>query len=197
MDATCKINRGSGAGGFYCRVTWENVRCLAKMSPAEEKLIRGKTSKSMKTNCPLLSVDIVVFTPLRDVTVLIERRNPPLGYALPGGMVDRGERLWEAAKRELREEVGLTGYGYNFIGFWDDPKRDKRDHIISAGFTCSADMLPIKGMDDAKTAMWVNIERIFRGEFKLVIDHFEILQKACISMGLGKYLNTWISEGKL
>ena len=84
--------------------------------------------------------------------VLIERRNPPPGWALPGGFVDYGETLEEAAVREAREEtsldVGLVGQ----LGAYSDPSRDPRFHTISTVFLARASGDP-EGADDARRAI--------------------------------------------
>lgn len=147
----------------------------------------------LKTNCPLVAVDVVVFSLLKDLVLLIERKNPPLGHALPGGFVEKGEWLWQTARRELKEETGLEGKGLDPhpIGIWQDPKRDKRDHIISVGFVCISKMLPVKGMDDAKKAEWWNLERVMNGEVNLVVDHMDILIKACRKYNLDEYIEIY------
>ena len=83
---------------------------------------------------PLLTVDIIiemVDRPGRPV-VLIERRNPPPGWALPGGFVDVGETLEQAAVREAREETSLEVALKTLLGNYSDPARDARGHTVSA-----------------------------------------------------------------
>ena len=100
---------------------------------------------------PLLTVDVIIELtdrPGRPV-VLIERRNEPLGWALPGGFVDRGETLEQAACREAKEETGLNVQLQVLLGCYSDPKRDPRGHTASAVYIGEAVGTPV-AQDDAK-----------------------------------------------
>ncbi|NIR60434.1 MAG: NUDIX hydrolase [Gammaproteobacteria bacterium] len=99
---------------------------------------------------PLLTVDVVIELadrPRRPI-VLIERGRPPAGWALPGGFVDLGESLWEAARREAREETALDVDLRALLGCYSDPARDPRGHTVSAVFVGSARGRP-EARDDA------------------------------------------------
>lgn len=100
---------------------------------------------------PLLAVDVVI--ELADQPghplLLIERRNEPLGWALPGGFVDVGETLEQAAVREALEETGLKIELSGLLGCYSDPARDTRGHTVSAVFTAHASGTPCAG-DDAR-----------------------------------------------
>ena len=99
---------------------------------------------------PLLTVDIVIEMadrPGRPV-VLIERRHPPHGWALPGGFVDVGERLEQAAVREAREETSLDVELVDLLGCYSDPARDPRGHTVSAVYGARARGAP-RAADDA------------------------------------------------
>jgi ADP-ribose pyrophosphatase YjhB (NUDIX family) len=109
---------------------------------------------------PKVAVDIVVVCD-RELLV-IERKNPPLGFALPGGFVDPGETLFEAAKRECVEEthIYVNEQQVKPIGYLDDPKRDPRMHVISFGFIVYVDEYEKKKAradDDAKSLKWVDL----------------------------------------
>ncbi len=99
---------------------------------------------------PLLAVDIIIqLGGHRSRIVLIERRNPPLGWALPGGFVDIGEMLETAAVREAKEETGLDITLECLLGCYSDPNRDPRGHTVSVVYVASATGEP-SAADDAK-----------------------------------------------
>ena len=98
---------------------------------------------------PVPTVDVVVFLPGQGV-VLVERRNPPLGHALPGGFVDYGETAEHAAVREAKEESGLDVVLTGLLGVYSHPSRDARLHTLSVVFTAQAvDPSALRAGDDA------------------------------------------------
>jgi 8-oxo-dGTP diphosphatase len=99
---------------------------------------------------PLPTVDIIIEL-AGDGVVLIERKNPPYGWALPGGFVDYGESLETAAVREAEEETSLKVQLIEQFYTYSDPSRDSRHHTISTVYIATAQGVP-KGADDAKTA---------------------------------------------
>lgn len=119
---------------------------------------------------PSPTVDVVILLP-DDRVVLIERKNPPHGWALPGGFVDEGERLDIAAVREAREETGLHVRLVEQFFSYSDPRRDPRQHTISTVFIGRASGDP-KGADDAAQARAFAWERL---PDPIVFDHREIL----------------------
>ena len=100
---------------------------------------------------PLLTVDIVIEMidhPGRPI-VLIERKYPPHGWALPGGFVDVGETLEAAAIREAKEETSLDVRLTCLLGNYSDPARDARGHTASAVYIAEASGQPVAA-DDAR-----------------------------------------------
>ena len=82
---------------------------------------------------PYPTVDVVVERSGGRV-VLIRRKNPPLGWALPGGFIDRGETAEAAARREVQEELGVRVQLKLLLGVYSDPARDPRHHTLSVVF---------------------------------------------------------------
>ena len=86
--------------------------------------------------------------------VLIQRKNPPPGWAIPGGFVDYGETVEEAARREAREETGLELADLRLFGVYSDPKRDARVHTISTVFIARGIGTPRAGDDAANIGVF-------------------------------------------
>jgi len=99
---------------------------------------------------PFPTVDIIIEMGQGGV-VLINRKNPPFGWAIPGGFVDYGESLESAAIREAREETSLGVELLYQLGAYSDPTRDPRHHTISVVFVGRATGMP-KAADDAAEA---------------------------------------------
>ncbi|MGH8378843.1 MAG: NUDIX domain-containing protein [Gammaproteobacteria bacterium] len=121
---------------------------------------------------PLIAVDIIIELsdrPGRPI-VLIERRNPPYGWALPGGFVDVGETLEQAAVREAQEETGLHIRLKALLGCYSDPARDVRGHTVSAVYIAEAAGEPRAGDDagEVKAVDPLNLPR-------LAFDHALVL----------------------
>ncbi len=122
---------------------------------------------------PLLAVDIIIRlrrqSPLS--VVLIERLNPPRGWALPGGFVDVGESLEAAAIREAREETCLDIELEVLLGCYSNPSRDPRGHTVSAVYVATAEGEPVAS-DDAKNIMLADPRN---RALWLAFDHRQIL----------------------
>jgi 8-oxo-dGTP diphosphatase len=134
---------------------------------------------------PRLTVDIIIELidqPDKPI-LLIERKNPPHGWALPGGFVDVGETLEQAAVREAAEEVSLSVKLKTLLGCYSNPKRDSRMHTVSAVYIAEATGSP-KAADDA-----ANVKAFAVNELPeiLAFDHGLILKD---------YLS-YLKEGKL
>jgi 8-oxo-dGTP diphosphatase len=104
--------------------------------------------------------------------VLIERRNPPPGWALPGGLVDEGETVEAAVRREMMEETGLELDDLRLFGVYSDPGRDRRFDCISVVFTASGRGKPTAG-DDARSTRLCGIDET--AGLVLAFDHKRIL----------------------
>lgn len=127
----------------------------------------------MKTNSnprnPIPTVDIII--EYKGGIILIKRKNPPEGWALPGGFVDYGESLETAAFREAKEETGLNIKLIRQFHTYSDPNRDSRHHTITTVYIAKAKGIAIAG-DDAE-----QIGAFKRGVFpeEIAFDHREIL----------------------
>jgi len=101
---------------------------------------------------PLPTVDVIIEMP--DGIVLIERRNEPYGWAIPGGFVDYGESLERAALRESLEETSLSVTDLRLLGCYSDPARDARSHNISTVYVAKGTGTPKAGDDAAGLAVF-------------------------------------------
>jgi 8-oxo-dGTP diphosphatase len=100
---------------------------------------------------PAPTVDVVIEVGADRRIVFIRRKNPPHGWALPGGFVDYGEKVPDAAVREAKEETGLDVRLVALLGVYSDPARDPRKHTLSVVYVGRADGEPA-GADDAAEA---------------------------------------------
>jgi len=121
---------------------------------------------------PFVTVDALIET--AGGVVLIERRNPPLGFALPGGFVDYGESLEDAVRREAREETGLELQDLRQFHTYSDPRRDARFHTITTVFCARAEGQPKAG-DDAAAARVVPVSEL--EGLPLAFDHGQVLRE--------------------
>ena len=129
----------------------------------------GKGVKEYRN--PFPTVDIIIEL-VGGKIVLIQRKNPPYGWALPGGFVDYGESLESAALREAREETSLDVELLYQLGAYSDPARDPRFHAISVVFVAKATGDP-KAADDAKDVGLFSQTSL---PADLAFDHGKILQ---------------------
>lgn len=137
------------------------------MKPAEVHCSRCAGELEEYRN-PLPTVDVIIETV--GGIVLIKRRNPPPGWALPGGFVEYGESLESAAIREALEETGLEIKLSGQFHTYSEPGRDPRFHTISTVFLATAQGVP-RGGDDAVEAAIFAKDRLP----PLAFDHLEIL----------------------
>ena len=134
----------------------------------------NSSSDNFRPTTPLLAADAIielVDKPNRPI-VLIERKNPPFGWAIPGGFMDVGERLEVAAIREAKEEVCLDVRLKALLGLYSDPKRDDRGHTVTAVYVAEATGEPVAD-DDAKTLQIFDIDNLPN---ELAFDHAQVLE---------------------
>ena len=131
--------------------------------------------KILKRKRPVLTVDAIIkYYKVKKFLgiVLVERKYPPYGWSLPGGIVEYGETLENAVKREAGEETGLKVKILKQLSAFSSPKRDPRWHGVSIVFLCRAEG-KIIARDDAKTAKVFPAKKIP----KLAFDHRKILKR--------------------
>lgn len=133
---------------------------------------------------PMLTVDVVALAcraaPPR--LLLVQRRHPPFAgsWALPGGFVEPGEQVLDAAPRELSEETGVRVERPELLGVYDTPGRDPRGWTVSVVYLAQLDDEPLaKGADDAQDARWFPVDSLPR----LAFDHTVIVADALERLG--------------
>lgn len=140
---------------------------------------------------PTLAADCIILT--KKGIVLIERKYPPFGFAIPGGHVDVGETMENAAIREAKEETNLDVTIIGHLGIYDEPNRDPRKHVISSVYFGVSKGEPLAG-DDAKETLVVPCV-VQSGEYvlgnKLAFDH-EIIMRDFFRSSI---LDTFLSQG--
>lgn len=120
---------------------------------------------------PIPTVDIIIELE-NGAIVLIERENPPYGWALPGGYVDYGESLETAAVREAREETSLDIDLIGQFHTYSDPGRDSRQHNISTVFLARASGTPKAASDAREVGVFSSRDTL---PTPLAFDHGKIL----------------------
>ena len=131
-------------------------------------LLKKPLRKNLKT--PYLTVDAIIER--NGKVLLISRKNPPLGWALPGGFVDYGESVSNALKREIKEETSLIITSFSLLGVYSQPKRDPRFHTVSIIYSVKVKGTPKAG-DDAKEYQFFDLKKLP----KLCFDHKRILNE--------------------
>ena len=119
---------------------------------------------------PYVTTDIII--EVEGGIIIIERTNPPFGWALPGGFVDNGESLEDAARREAKEETHLDLVGLKQFHTYSAPGRDPRFHTVSTVFTAKGVGKPQAG-DDAKGLKIVPFNEL--SVLPFAFDHAQII----------------------
>ena len=137
----------------------------------------------MNKRYPKVAVDVVVLD--GEKVVLVKRLNEPYKnyWALPGGFVEYGETVEQAAIREAKEETGLDVKLLTLVGVYSDPKRDPRGHVISITFLATVTGGELKASTDAKEVKAFNVNKLPK---RLAFDHTTILKD---SLELARKLN--------
>ncbi len=124
--------------------------------------------------CITLTVDAII--PFEGKIVLIKRKNEPFKdhYALPGGIVEYGERVEDALVREVKEETGLDVEIHRLVGVYSDPNRDPRGHFVSVCFIAVPKGGRLRADSDAKEIALFGLDEIP----KLAFDHNRMIEDA-------------------
>ncbi len=129
---------------------------------------------------PLLTVDAIIR--YEGGIVLIERKNPPYGWALPGGFVEIGESLEQAVAREAEEETSLKITLIEQLHAYSEPKRDPRFHTVSVVFIADGKG-ELRGADDARNASVFSMRSL---PVVLAFDHGKILEDYSVYTNTGR-----------
>ncbi len=121
---------------------------------------------------PYVTVDLII--EYKGGIILIERSNPPFGWALPGGFVDYGESLEHAAMREAKEETALNLVNLRQFHTYSDPKRDPRFQTVSTVFTAQGKGNPQSG-DDAQNLIVADLKDLMKRQYPF--DHKRIIRE--------------------
>ena len=126
---------------------------------------------------PLVTVDIIIEA--GGGIVLVERKNEPFGWALPGGFVDYGESLEQAAVREALEETGLEITLKQQFRTYSEPERDPRHHTVSTVFIATAAAQPQAGDDAARAEIFMehDLPSLAFDHEKILADYFKHKEK--------------------
>ena len=129
---------------------------------------------------PYVTTDIIIEIDGTGI-IVIERTNPPFGWALPGGFVDRGESLETAARREAREETAMDLEDLRQFHTYSDPSRDPRFHTVTTVFTARGVGKPCAG-DDAKGLKVVPFAEL--RQLSYAFDHGQVIEAYLKSRGM-------------
>lgn len=185
---------GCGVGGFPLKAAakimaqeaWKHLKeeksglkeiifCMRDKEAYEifEKNINGYLDYMLtkQSQGPFVAVDAII--DINGGIVIIERSNPPFGWALPGGFVDNYESLEDAVRREMKEETGLELSSLKQFHAYSKPGRDPRFHMIGIVFIAKGKGVPKAG-DDAAGLKVIKLEDV--DKINLVFDHKQIIK---------------------
>jgi mutator protein MutT len=131
----------------------------------------------LKKKFPKLAVDVIINYNGR--IVLVRRKNPPYGWALPGGYVEYGETVEDAARREVKEETGLSLVSLEQFHVYSHPLRDPRGHTVSVVFVAKGKGKLLAG-DDAQRVRLFDLDKLpsdLAFDHKKIIDDYRNNQK--------------------
>jgi 8-oxo-dGTP diphosphatase len=138
-----------------------------------------------RPQCPPIAADVIV--EIGDQIVLIERKNFPFGWAIPGGFVDFGETVEETAMREASEEISLEVKLRGLLGIYSRPERDPRGQTVTAVYIGRAIGTP-RGADDAKQARLFSLDNL---PSTLAFDHTDVLADYKRFLKTGEFPAPW------
>ncbi len=128
---------------------------------------------------PIPTVDIIIGRRKgpREAVILVRRKNPPHGWAIPGGFIEYGEDAEDCAVREAKEETGLDVVLTGLLGVYSDPGRDPRFHTLSVAFMAKGEGEPRADSDAAEVGVFAEDElphdEITFDHSKILADYFE------------------------
>lgn len=159
---------------FTDTLVYEIVICLLAEETFHifDQTVSGYVTHVQDTlgNGPYVTVDIII--ELEEGIILIERSNPPYGWALPGGFVDYGETLETAAAREAKEETNMELTDLRQFHAYSDPARDPRFHTVSTVFVAQGRGQPQFG-DDAKGLKVIKYRDLLSRDY--AFDHKKVI----------------------
>lgn len=120
---------------------------------------------------PFITVDIII--EINEGIVLIERSNPPYGWAIPGGFLDYGESLEDCAVREAKEETSLDIHSLRQFHTYSKPGRDPRFHTVTTVFTAKAKGIPKADSDAAGLKIFKPEDAV---KLELAFDHRKVIE---------------------